>query len=233
MPFSMTKKTIPVSTFQFLKDLKKNNDRDWFARNKDRYLSEYESMIGFADAFLCEMQKIDHLETESGKKSLHRIYRDTRFSKDKTPYKSNFSGGFRRATRLLRGGYYYHIEPGNSFAAGGFFNPNKEDLHRIREDIDQNHEEWRALFRDKKIKATFGNLKGETLKIMPRGFPVDHPAVDLLRHKQFLLIRTFTDKEVLSPSFLPELVKTYKNIRPFFDYMSQVLTTDSNGEPLF
>lgn len=227
------KKVIPASVFQFLKDLKKHNDRDWFGKNKDRYLTEYENMIVFAEAFLGEMQKIDHIETESGKKSLHRIYRDTRFSKDKTPYKCNFGGGFRRATRLLRGGYYYHIEPGNSFAAGGFWGPNKEDLQRIREDIDQNYQEWRALIRNKKIKDTFGQLQGEALKTTPKGFPSDHPAIDLLRYKQFLLIRPFTDKEVLSPAFLPELVKTYKNIRPFFDHMSQVLTTDSNGEPLF
>jgi uncharacterized protein (TIGR02453 family) len=227
------KKTIHPSTINFLKDLRKNNNREWFAKHKERYLSEQENMISFADALLSEINKTDNIETASGKKSLHRIYRDTRFSNDKTPYKTNFSGGFSRATRFLRGGYYFHIEPGNCFAGGGFWGPNKEDLQRIREDIDQNYEEWKVIFKNKNFIKTFGQLKGEGVKTAPQGYAKDHPAIDLLRHKQFLLIKSFTDNEVLSPSFLGELVKTYKNMRPFFDYMSQVLTTDSNGVPLF
>jgi uncharacterized protein (TIGR02453 family) len=224
---------IPLSSINFLKELKKNNNRDWFNERKERYLKERESIIAFADDLLSSMKKIDHIENETGKACLHRIYRDSRFSSDKTPYKTNWSGGFRRATKLLRGGYYFHIEPGNSFAAGGFFNPNPEDLKRIREDIDLNHDEWRKILGSKTFVKTFGKLIGEGVKKAPKGYSVDHPAIDLLRHKQFLLKHSFTDKEVISKDFASELVKAFRNMRPFFDHMSEVLTTDANGEPLF
>lgn len=217
------------STVAFLKKLKNNNNRDWFAKNKNLYLKEHENMIAFADAILAEMQKHDHIETPSGKKSLHRIYRDVRFSKDKSPYHNNWSGGFRRATKLRRGGYYFHIEPGNSFVAGGFFGPEPKDLDRIRQDIALNHADWKKILSNKKIKTLFGELKGEKLKTAPRGFEKDNPGVEYLKHKQFILEHYFTDKEVLSPNFAKEVSNTFKAMRPWLDYMSEVLTTDANG----
>ena len=111
------------SLFDFLKDLSKNNNREWFNKNKERYIREYENMIAFAGALLQEMKKHDTIETTSGKDVLFRIYRDTRFSKDKTPYKTYWAGSFKRATKKLRGGYYFQIEPGGSLAAGGFLAP--------------------------------------------------------------------------------------------------------------
>ncbi|RKS21945.1 uncharacterized protein (TIGR02453 family) [Flavobacterium endophyticum] len=224
---------IPASSFDYLKMLKENNDRDWFNENKDRYLKEYDSLEHFADALLQELRSHDVIETASGKKSLHRIYRDTRFSKDKTPYKTNWSGGYKRATALRRGGYYFHIEPGNSFIAGGFWAPNTEDIKRIREDISSDPDTLRKIIESKTFKATFGSLQGEQLKTTPKGFDAADSAIDLLRYKQFLLVKRFTDDEVLSPSFLKEADQTFKNMRPFFDYMSEVLTTDANGEPLY
>ncbi|MCY1493498.1 hypothetical protein D9M68_273350 [compost metagenome] len=224
---------IPVSSLDYLKMLKENNDRDWFNENKDRYLKEYDSLENFADALLQELRSHDVIETASGKKSLHRIYRDTRFSKDKTPYKTNWSGGYKRATALRRGGYYFHIEPGNSFIAGGFWAPNTEDIKRIREDISSDPDTLRKIIESKTFKATFGSLQGEQLKTTPKGFDAADSAIDLLRYKQFLLVKRFTDDEVLSPSFLKEADQTFKNMRPFFDYMSEVLTTDANGEPLY
>lgn len=224
---------IPASSFDYLKMLKENNDRDWFNENKDRYLKEYDSLEHFADALLQELRSHDVIETASGKKSLHRIYRDTRFSKDKTPYKTNWSGGYKRATALRRGGYYFHIEPGNSFIAGGFWAPNTEDIKRIREDISSDPDTLRKIIGSKSFKATFGSLQGEQLKTTPKGFDAADSAIDLLRYKQFLLVKRFTDDEVLSPSFLKEADQTFKNMRPFFDYMSEVLTTDANGEPLY
>jgi uncharacterized protein (TIGR02453 family) len=225
----MSKSILP-SSLNFLKELKKNNNRDWFNNCKDSYLKEREYIIAFADEVLASMKKYDHIETESGKASLHRIYRDSRFSTDKTPYKTNWSGSLRRATKQLRGGYYFHIEPGNSFVAGGFFSPNPEDLQRIREDINLNHEEWRKILKSKNFIKTFGKLTGVGVKTAPKGFPKDHPAIDLLRHKQFIIKHTFSDKEVLGAGFSTELVKTLRSMRPFFDYMSEVLTTDINGE---
>src|SRR5687767_14715548 len=114
----MSKKvSLQQSNFDFLKLIKKNNNRDWFNKNKDRYLKELQNIELFADALLAEMTKHDVIETVNGKKSLHRIYRDVRFSKDKTPYNTHWGGGFKRATKARRGSYYFHLEPGNTFVA--------------------------------------------------------------------------------------------------------------------
>ncbi len=220
---------IPKSSLDFLALLKKHNDRDWFNDNKDKFLKEQSFIEIFANSLLMELNSHDMIETPSGKKSLHRIYRDTRFSKEKTPYKTNWSGSFRRATKYRRGGYYFHIEAGNSFIAGGFWSPNPEDLKRIRDDFDFDDAPMRKILKNKNFISTFGTLQGERLKTTPKGFDAESKAIDLLRYKQFLLIRKFTDKEVLSNDFLNEANKTFKHMRPFFDYMSEVLTTDING----
>jgi uncharacterized protein (TIGR02453 family) len=221
--------SISNSSLDFLKALTKNNNREWFNKNKNRYLQEYENMIVFADALLTEMRKHDNIETASGKDSLFRIYRDTRFSKDKTPYKTYWAGSFKRATKKLRGGYYFQIEPGGSMAAGGFFSPNPVDLLRIRQDIDLNFSDWKKILSGKKIAGIFGKLKGEQVSNAPKGFSKDNPAIELLKHKQFYFERKLSDKEVLAPGFLKDLNHAFKNLRPYFDYMSEVLTTDLNG----
>lgn len=220
---------IPKSGFDFLLALKKNNHRDWFNAHKTTFQKEQEQVELFAEALLRELNKHDVIETPSGKKSLHRIYRDIRFSNDKTPYKTNWSGNFKRATKYRRGGYYFHLEPGNSYIAGGFWAPNAPDMKRIRDDIAFDAAPLRKILKSKAFTTTFGTLKGEQLKTAPRGFEAENEAIDLLRYKQFLLIRKFTDKEVLSAGFLKEASQTFKNMRPFFDYMSEVLTTDTNG----
>ena len=217
------------SSFDFLKKLGKNNNRDWFNAHKDIYLRELSPVEAFADALLQLMNQHDVLETPSGKKSLHRIYRDTRFSKEKTPYKTNWSGSFSRAGKLRRGGYYFHLEPGNSFVAGGFWGPNPEDLKRVRDEIAYDAAPLRKILKSKNFTNAFGALEGEQVKTTPKGFQPDDRAIDLLRYKQFVLRRRFSDKEVLSPGFLKEANQAFKNMRPFFDYMSEVLTTDVNG----
>ena len=229
MTKSKNKICITKSSLDFLALIKKHNDRDWFNANKDQFLIEQHYIEVFADALLMELNTHDVIETPSGKKSLHRIYRDTRFSKEKTPYKTNWSGSFRRATKYRRGGYYFHIEAGNSFIAGGFWSPNPEDLKRIRDDFDFDDASMRKILKSKNFISTFGTLQGEQLKTTPKGFDADSKAIDLLRYKQFLLIRKFTDNEVLSDGFLNEVNKTFKHMRPFFDYMSDLLTTDLNG----
>lgn len=228
----MSKIIIPKTTFTFLNTLSKNNNRDWFAKHKDVYTKVQSNIIDFADALLQELNKHDIIETPSGKKACYRIYRDVRFSKDKTPYCTYFSGSFRRATKYRRGGLYFHLEPNNSWLAGGFWSPNAEDLKRIREDIAFDATPLRKILNSKSFITTFSTLQGEQLKTSPKGFDATHEAIDLLRYKQFLLIRRFTDAEVLSESFLKNANQTYKNMRPFFDYMSEVLTTDLNGNEM-
>lgn len=220
---------VPASGLEFLKSLKKNNNRDWFNRHKDKFLEEQLGIEIFADTLLLALSAHDEIETPSGKKSMHRIYRDTRFSADKTPYKTNWSGNFKRATKLRRGGYYFHIEPGNSFIGGGFWGPVATDLKRIRDDIAFDATPLRKILKSSSFVSTFGTLKGEQLKTTPKGFEPGNDAIDLLRYKQFLLIRKFTDKEVLSDTFAAAVNQVFKNMRPFFDYMSEVLTTDVNG----
>ncbi|NML21175.1 DUF2461 domain-containing protein [Pseudoflavitalea sp. G-6-1-2] len=226
---SIEQPRIPLSAFKFLETLKKNNNREWFQLHKTSFQHEQDAVAVFAEGMLQLLLQHDQIETLSGKQSLHRIYRDTRFSQNKTPYKTNWSGGFRRATKYRRGGYYFHFEPGGSFIAGGFWGPVPADLKLIREDIAFDDRPLRKIINSKSFKSSFGELKGEQLKSAPKGFDVAHEAIDLLRYKQFLLIRPFTDEEVLRAGFLKEVDQTYKHMRPFFDYMSEVLSTDSNG----
>lgn len=228
----MQKAQILESSLQFLKLLKKNNNRPWFITNKELFLRAQTNLEIFAGALLTALNTHDLIETPTGKKSLHRIYRDTRFSADKTPYKTNWSGGFTRATASRRGGYYFHIESGNNFIAGGFWGPSPPDIKRVRDEIAFDAAPLRKILSSKLFLSTFGELRGEQLKTVPRGFDSNHEAIDLLRYKQFLLIRKFTDEEVLNPSFVKQASQTFKNMRPFFDYMSEMLTTDVNGVAL-
>ena len=228
----MANASIDPSTFRFLKNLSQHNDRDWFNANRQGYELAYQNAEQFFDAVIARLNTHDSIETPSGKKSLYRIYNDVRFSKDKTPYNPRFAGGFKRTKPLLRGGYYLWLKPGASRVGCGFTYPNPQDLQRIREDIFHNYEDWRKLLRGASLRRVFGEMQGEQVKTAPKGFPKDHEAIDLLRYKQYWFERSFTDKEVLDSGFLNEVNKTYKTIRPFFDYMSDVLTTDLNGEAL-
>ena len=223
---------IEKGSLDFLKKLSKNNNREWFNTNKDKYVIAHENIADFADALIREMNKHDEIETASGKQSLMRIYKDVRFSKEKTPYNTHWSGSMKRATKKLRGGYYFHIEPGNSFLAGGFWGPNPEDLKRIRQDIDFNYKDWHKMLGGKTLVNTFGKLMGAQVGSAPRGYAKDHPGIDLLRYKQFIFKHDFTDEEVYNANFVQTMSKVYKNMRPFLDFMSEVLTTDMNGEPL-
>jgi len=223
---------IKKDSLDFLTDLSKNNNREWFNTCKDRYLTARDNIIDFADALLVEMNKHDQIETPSGKRSVFRIYRDVRFAKDKTPYNNHWSGVFKRATKKLRGGYYFRIESGNSGLVGGFWGPDTDDMKRIRQDIDANPDTWRELLGNKTLVETFGTLYGEQLGSAPRGYAKDHPAIDLLRYKQFMLRHLFTDEEVLSPDFVYKVNDVFKKMRPFLDFMSEVLTTDANGMDL-
>ncbi|MFY0630852.1 MAG: DUF2461 domain-containing protein [Flavobacteriaceae bacterium] len=217
------------SSLQYLKDLKKNNNRDWFAETKPTFKKAQDN----AKAFYAAIREGLEAHDEIDKFKLFRIYRDVRFSKDKTPYQPHFAGSFSRSGKHLRGGYYLRIRPGESFLAGGFWQPEKDDLLRIRKEIEMDASEMRNILKDKDyIKYFGGKFEGEELKSAPRGFDKEHPDVDLLRKKGFIAVRNFTDAEVLDKNFLQELDKTYKALRPFFDYMSDVLTTNLNGESI-
>ena len=217
------------SSLQYLRDLKKNNNRDWFAETKPTFKKAQDNAKELYATIREGLEKHDEID----KFKLFRIYRDVRFSKDKTPYQPHFAGSFSRLGKELRGGYYLRIRPGESFLAGGFWQPEKEDILRIRKEIEQDASEIRGILENENyIKYFDGKFEGEELKTAPRGFDKAHPDVDLLRKKGFIAIRNFTDEEVLSPNFIDELDKTYKALRPFFNLFSDILTTNLNGESL-
>lgn len=217
------------STLQFLQDLKENNTREWFAEQKDTFKEVQNQAKDFYAQIRENLEKHDVVD----KFKLFRIYRDVRFSKDKTPYQPHFAGSFSRKGKHLRGGYYLRIRPGESFLAGGFWEPNKEDLLRIRKEIEMDACDFRDILKDPEFVQLFGGkFEGAELKSAPRGFDKSHPDIDLLRKKGFIAVRNFSDKEVLSKDFLSEINRSYKALRPFFNLMSDVLTTNLNGESL-
>lgn len=231
---STTNKVVPIhpQTMKFLKDLATHNKREWFQEHKQAYLDAQENVCHFIDQLIPVMNTHDVLETTSGKACLYRIYRDIRFSRDKTPYHARFAFSLKRASAARRGGYYMNIQPGKSVLACGFYAPAPNDLKRIRQDIAAHYDDWYTLLNRKEIRVNFDVLQGEQLSTAPKGFPKDHPGIDLLRYKQFYLMHSFSDHEVLDPGFLKEANRLFKAVRPFFDYMSMVLTTNSNGESL-
>lgn len=231
--FMQTKKImstiIPKDTFVFFNKLAKNNDRDWFNAHK----TEYKAIETKLKIVFNELAELMTMHDNIDKTKVFRIYRDVRFSKNKLPYKTHFSGSYSRKKPELRGGYYLHLQPNNqSFIATGFWAPSKEDLLRIRKEFEIDDSEIRTILNNKTFKATWGGFVGEELKTAPRGFNKADAAIDLIRKKQFIFTKTYTDKDVLAAGFINEVNDSFKKIRPFFNYMSNVLTTNLNGESL-
>lgn len=223
---------ITKHTFTFLKNLKKNNTKPWFEAHRADYEQSHAEVLCFVEKLQEAMQAYDVIEPVSPKRSLMRIYRDIRFSKDKTPYKIFWGGSLKRAGAERRGGMVFRIQPGNSYIAGGFWAPNKEDLLHIRRQIAADPGPLRDVLGSKAFKNYFGALYGEQLKTAPKGFDKEHPDIDLLNYKQFLVKHMFTDKEVLQEDYVEQVAKGFSNMQPFFDAMTEYLTTDLNGVSL-
>jgi uncharacterized protein (TIGR02453 family) len=215
--------------FSFLKKLQSNNNREWFNEHKATFKTIETGVKQFYNQLFEQLNQVDSIDSFK----VFRIYRDVRFSKNKLPYKTHFGGSFHRTKPELRGGYYLHIAPNNkSFIATGFWDPNKEDLFRIRKEFEMDASELRGLMNQPTFKSVWGALQGDELKSAPRGFDKLNPNIDLIRKKQFIFTKTYLDKEVLSDGFDKEVIKNFKVIRPYFDYMSSVLTTNLNGESI-
>ncbi|MDA8644403.1 DUF2461 domain-containing protein [Flavobacteriaceae bacterium] len=212
----------------FYKELEKNNTREWFEPQKSRFKGLEAEIKQYAEEIKQGLSETDEID----RAKLFRIYRDVRFSKNKTPFKTHFGISFHRKKPHLRGGYYLHIAPGDSFIATGFWNPDKDDLFRIRKEMEVDAAELREVMADAELQAHWGGLQGDEVKTAPKGFSKEHADIDLIRKKQYLFMKKFTDKEVLSADFQKQILFHFKAIRPFFDYMSNVLTTDLNGVSL-
>ena len=214
--------------YDFLNQLKLNNNRDWFKKNKSLHDESRFAVTQFAEALFISLKNENHLD----KAKVFRIYRDVRFSKNKTPYKTHFAIGFHRIKPQFRGGYYLHLEPDNSFIATGFWNPEKDDLLRIRKEIEADHEYFKKITEYPDLLKKWGPLKGETLKSAPKGFDKEHPGIELLRHKQFIYSKRIKDNAVLKSDFEHWITEQFKAVQPFLNYMGDVLTTDLNGESI-
>jgi uncharacterized protein (TIGR02453 family) len=206
--------------FRFLKDLAKNNDRDWFSENKRRYETVLkEPALSFISDFESQLLKVSpHFRADSG--SLFRIHRDTRFSKDKAPYKTHCGIQFRhRAGKDAHApGFYLHLEPKECFVGLGLWHPEPPLAQKIRESIATDGKAWKAAAYDKKFTRFF-TLEGESLKRPPRGFDADHPAVDDLRRKDFIAVSRFEERDALEPGFLSEFAKRCAAGAPFMRFL--------------
>ncbi|WP_313377243.1 DUF2461 domain-containing protein [Chishuiella sp.] len=213
--------------FSFLKQLEKNNNREWFNEHKEEFTeAKNQARVIFEDAYnqLSSKEELEPLK-------IYRINRDIRFSLDKTPYKIHFSAMMGRKKPYKRGGIYIHIQPNNSFIGAGFWGPERDDLLRIRKDIEVSDELVKILD-NKALKSTFGQLEGDELKTAPKGFDKNHERVELLRKKQFLFTKSISDAEILADDFPKKFTEAIAVLTPFFDYMTEVLTTDENGESI-
>lgn len=217
---SLSKKSLT-----FLKELSNNNNREWFTDNKPRYKEANDEFKGFMNEVLSDFSEYDTIE----KLKVFRIYRDVRFSKDKTPYKTFLSASMARDGKFRRGGYYFSFQPGEHFVGGGFWNPESKDLKYIREGIIREEDQYRKLIASDNVSKYFGGVHGDAVKTAPRGFDKDHPALDLIRNKQFLLSKTFDDKTALSSEFKDILVDSFRKMMPYFDFISDILVYDENG----
>ncbi len=220
---------IPKSIFQFLINLKENNNREWMQENKKEYLDNEKILKSFYSQVESGLNKEDKI----AKTKIFRINRDLRFSKDKTPYNVHRSASFTRAGAQRRGGYYLRLQPGNSLVAGGFFDPNPDDLLRIRKEFQMDAEEIQKILSNPAFKRAFGYFDTDSaVKTAPKGFDKTEENIELIRLKKFVVRHHFTDEEVFAEDFLEKVLTHFKLLRPFFDYMSMVLTTDLNGVSL-
>jgi uncharacterized protein (TIGR02453 family) len=213
---------------KFLKDLNKHNDRDWFEKNKSRYIDAKDSFELFVVDLYEEMVRFDEsLAGLNPKKLTFRIYRDVRFSKDKSPYKKNMSAAFSSVGKGMgTPGYYVHVEPGNkSFVGVGLFMPIPENLAKIRQEIDYNGDHLQKIINEKKFKKYYGKFWDEDkLKTAPKGYAKDHAHVEWLKLKSFIVTHEFKDSEVMDKKYMKNIVEVSKAAKPLNDFLTAAIS---------
>ncbi|HEY8930425.1 MAG TPA: DUF2461 domain-containing protein [Mucilaginibacter sp.] len=214
-------------TFDFLKELIDNNNREWFQANKERYDTAREDVIAFTSELLKEMHKIDPgIDPDfDGKKCVMRIYRDIRFSKDKTPYKNNFGVSLpTRGLKLGRAEYYLHITPGKSFIAGGYWMPEADHLKAIRQEIDYNGNDLKKIIDEPEFVKLFGDFrKQETLKTLPRDYSAENENIDLLKLKSFVAFHYLDDKELMKKNAVKNIATICSKIYPLNVFLNNAI----------
>jgi uncharacterized protein (TIGR02453 family) len=219
----------------FLRNLKRNNRREWFQPRK----AQYESLIKFPMMELVgclneEFARFAPYYVTPPQKATYRIYRDTRFSRDKSPYKTHISAIFPRYTAVKREGavFYFHFTEKELLIFGGVYMPEPDELRAYRALLGERHEELEAILAEKKLRRLFGRLEGEQLSRIPKGFPCDHPAESLLRRKQWYLESTLDARVLTTPRLLPELARHFEAMAPFVEFMNQALPQKRKPEKM-
>ncbi len=214
-------------TFDFLKELVQNNNREWFQANKERYEAARENVIEFTAGWIKLLHKIDPNIDDAleAKKCVMRIYRDIRFRIDKTPYKNNF--GVSIPTNGLKAGrteYYLQISPGNSFIAGGYWMPEKDHLKAIRQEIDYNANDLKKIIDNPEFIELFGEFrKQEQLKTVPREYSAENENIELLKLKSFVAFRQLKDEELLLPDAVADIAAICGKIYPLNAFLNNAL----------
>ena len=212
-------------TLDFLRDLRTNNNKQWFEQNRARYEKARGHFEGFVTDLIFTMGTIEDLSGVTAKECIFRINRDIRFSPDKTPYKISMSAVLARGGRKPQGrAYYVHIEPnGKSLLAGGLHSPDSAQLEKVRRSIAENSQPLKEIIQRSKFVQYFGTMSGERLKTAPQGFPKDHPDLELLRLKQFLVEHALSDKQVLEPKLTTHILEVFTELKPFLSYFQAIL----------
>ena len=217
---------ITQSTFDFLSELKQNNTREWYLANKDRYKKAFGNFEDLVAMLLHTIAGFDKsvMGTEP-KDCLFRIYRDIRFSKDKTPFKTWFGAAMKQGGRKQVGsGYYIHVSPQQVYLAGGIWHPDMDTLASIRDFIVAWPNKFEKVVLDKSFLKTFDGLGGDQLKTAPRGFPKDHPQIQWLRHKDHIVSHQVEPKEILSEKFIKKAGKIYEKMLPLNQFIKEAIS---------
>src|SRR6185436_396699 len=216
----------PEAGMQFFRGLKRNNRREWFQTRKQIYDEQVKApMVELVTAVTAEMMRFapDHVADPA--KAIYRIYRDTRFSNDKTPYKTHIAAIFPRRGLMKHAGagLYFSISPDEIEVAGGVYMPGRDELLAIRMHLAEHHDGLRQIVKSKKLRALMGDLHGEQLSRVPKGFPAEHPAADLLRYKQWLFYVMLDPALATTPKLLGEIRKRFEVLTPFVDFLNTPL----------
>jgi len=214
---------ISKETFKFFTAIEKNNNKPWFENNRSTYEAITENYLAFINELLLLIRKVEPIYEKDLKKYAGRIYRDIRFSKDKSPYKNHISGLIERAAEHKKCPLYIHIQPGGSFIGGGVWQPEPDLLKNVRQEIDYNGSDFNKIINKKSFINWFGKIEGESLVRPPKGYEPDNPNIELLKLKQYIVKKNFTDAEVVSPNFIKDIVCAYKEALPFFRFMDNVM----------
>lgn len=216
---------IQTSTLLFLAELDKNNNKDWFEANRNRYEAAREDFREEVALLIRDIGKFDKDIAElEVRNCVFRQNRDVRFSKDKRPYKNNFGAYFNRGGKKINtAGYYLHIEPGKSIVAGGLYDPDAQQLSQVRQEIDYNPDNWKKILKAKAFVKSFpGGLRdANKLTRPPKGYDKDNPTIEYLKLRSFTVATPLTDAELTSPGLHNKLVNSYKSLKPLLDFLNE------------